>query len=343
LLADKLLMAVYADGGDRLKNKHFKKIDEVAPRPAWRWGLLSGAAVLATSAYLAGAYWTPWIETAATPSQVVEAQPESTLPTDMEQTDTQGVQANNSTSATSESQSVQADPSRAAQSVPTAQKQTSTQAPLEEAEVAPAQQRVTMNTDPGVTPQTADEGQTTKNQPSPENADTPATSQTSKPAKPPKASKPSETQHKPVATPDQSPSASTIQENYQAWSQSLSMDASNFLKLLTMHENLKKYTKQVHAQKLFLLMAPQPVKTFRNAYGRLMDRLSWDNRAHVYAYVTFENLKTGEAYYQWVYDPRASQTPVLKRKLQQIEALTQTQSGEIVSAKALNAIIEPQR
>lgn len=308
LLADKLLMAVYADGGDRLKSKHFKKIDEVAPRPAWRWGLLSGAAVLAAGAYLAGAYWTPWTDPAATQTQVADVAPESSVAKENTQTETQVAQASSPSDP---------EPARAEPSSSSAEDQEASQPALEEVEVAPEQPPVTLDTNPSVTPQAPGDDPVSKKGQSSKKTETPVTPQTSE--------------------------TSTIQENYQAWSQSLSMDASNLLKLLTMHEKLKKYTKQVHSQKLFLLMAPQPVDTFQKAHARLMDRLSWDNRAHVYAYVTFENRQTGEAYYQWVYDPRASQTPVLERKLQQIEALTQTQSGEIVSAKALNAIIAPER
>jgi hypothetical protein len=134
-------------------------------------------------------------------------------------------------------------------------------------------------------------------------------------------------------------SASNMGENYQAWSKTLGIESSKLLTLLTLHERLRNHIATVPAQTPLILVAPAPVADFPAVYERMMDRLSWENREHLYALMKTDEADGADVTYQLVYDPRTNGEASLQRKAAQIKALSNAPQAQTVTVQSLRAII----
>jgi type II secretory pathway predicted ATPase ExeA len=134
-------------------------------------------------------------------------------------------------------------------------------------------------------------------------------------------------------------SAERMGQDYQAWAEKLGVAPAQLLKLLTLHEQLRVYLASAPDDRALLVLAPEEVSVFSEVYERLMRRLSWENREHVYALVKPSGQTGQKIQYQLVYDPRTSGQSSLQNKAGQLKMLTNASRVQTATAREVRAII----
>ncbi|KUJ72732.1 ExeA family protein [Thiomicrospira sp. WB1] len=128
-------------------------------------------------------------------------------------------------------------------------------------------------------------------------------------------------------------------ENYPAWAERLGVPSAKLLTLLTLHERLREYLLEASDQTPLIVLGVASVSSFPDVYDHLMQRLSWENREHVYAVIKPLNKSHKKAQYRLVYDPRTSNPASLKAKARQLKMLTDASLAQTLTVKEVRAII----
>ncbi|MDR9498101.1 MAG: AAA family ATPase [Hydrogenovibrio sp.] len=331
VLADKLLMAVYASGDKRLKNKHFRQ----AGAPVKQGAKVLAISLLAGLGVMASAYFVTTVPVANLLYGEQEEAPENVAERPSENTDTASPD-DTSSPVSDKSETTGSPVSSPASTDRTETDVASTGVPSrgevpsgnKETEVADAESRVTNSTESPVlsaepepeAPKPTAEKQVRSTERTGSDTETSSDSDAS-------------------GTPQPSLSPSNMGENYQAWSKTLGIESSKLLTLLTLHERLRNHISSAPAQTPLILIAPAPVADFPAVYERMMERLSWENREHVYALMKTDDADGTDVTYQLVYDPRTSEQASLQRKAAQIKALSNAPQAQTVTVQSLRAII----
>ncbi|WP_019895678.1 ExeA family protein [Hydrogenovibrio halophilus] len=345
ILADKLLMAASANGDKRLKNKHFRQ----AGAPVKQGAKVLAISLLAGLGVMASAYFVTTVPVADLLYGQQEEAPEKVAERPSEITDTASP-AHTPSSVSDKPETTGSPVSSPASTDRTETDVAGTGVPSrgeepsgnKETEVADAGSRVTNATESpvsGVEPEP--ELQTEAE------AELGAEAETPKPAAERQARATERTgsdtekssDSDASGAPEPSLSPSNMGENYQAWSKTLGIESSKLLTLLTLHERLRNHISIASAQTPLILIAPAPVADFPGVYARMMDRLSWENREHVYALMKTDDTDGTDVTYQLVYDPRTSGKASLQRKAAQIKALSNAPQAQTVTVQSLRAII----
>jgi type II secretory pathway predicted ATPase ExeA len=340
VLADKLLMAVYASGDKRLKNKHFR----LAGAPVKQSAKVLVISFVAGLGVIASAYFVTTVPVAdllygeqKEASETFAERPSEGAGT-VSPTDTPSpVSSSAATDGRMDAPADKTGSDAAVTSTPSYDEASSGNAGAEVADIG------SRALSPSESPA----------------SDTEPDSQAETEAKPKTESEtPKQTAEKQARSTEQSESdaaklsnsvasnvsqsslsASNMGENYQAWSKTLGIESSKLLTLLTLHERLRNYISIAPGQTSLILLAPAPVANFPAVYERMMDRLSWENREHVYALMKTDDADGSNVTYQLVYDPRTSGEGALQRKAAQLKALGNASRAQTVTVQNLRAII----